>query len=177
MKVDIVMRWLLFQPKRLILKIRHGHRFLCGSKCKVSQFASIHLDSSKAKMALGDRVSIRSNAEIFAFGEGTLIVGAGTFINRNTIIGVFDKISIGRSVTIGPNVCIYDHNHGLHGNIDFEADEIIIGDNVWIGANVCILKGCKIGNNSVIGAGSVVTTDVPANSILIQKKENTFLEK
>lgn len=49
--------------------------------------------------------------------------------------------------------------------------------NVWIGANVIILKGVTIGENSVVSAGSIITKDVPANTILVQKRTNTLIEK
>ena len=42
---------------------------------------------------------------------------------------------------------------------------VIIGDNVWVGANCCLLPGCKIGDNSIVGAGSVVSKEIPPNEI------------
>lgn len=56
-------------------------------------------------------------------------------------------------------------------------DSVTIKQNVWIGANVIILKGVTIYENSVVSAGSIVTKDVPANTILIQKRTNTLINK
>ena len=53
-------------------------------------------------------------------------------------------------------------------------DDIVIGNNVWIGSGVIITKGVTIGDNAVVAAGSVVTKDVPAQTILIQKRESTY---
>ncbi|UKI50226.1 MAG: hypothetical protein L6U99_01840 [Clostridium sp.] len=53
---------------------------------------------------------------------------------------------------------------------EYTKGEILIGNNVWIGANCVILKNVKIGDNAVISAGSIVSKDVPANTILIQKE-------
>ena len=54
------------------------------------------------------------------------------------------------------------------------SDDIEIKKNVWIGANVIILKGVTIGDNSVIASGSIVTKNVPSNTVLIQKRQNTI---
>lgn len=51
-----------------------------------------------------------------------------------------------------------------------------IGDHVWIGANVTILKGVTIGENSVIASGSIVTKDVPANTMFLQKRYTTLID-
>lgn len=86
-------------------------------------------------------------------------------------------IKIGHGTSIGPGVYIYDHDHNYRNNQkSYSTKPILIGDNVWIGAGSIILKGVTIGNNSVISAGSIVTKDIPANTILIQKRENFLSE-
>ena len=76
-----------------------------------------------------------------------------------------ERIEIGSGTTIGPNVCIYDHDHNIKQGEDITAPGRIEND-VWIGAGCIILKGVTIGKNSVIAAGAVVTTDVPSFSIV-----------
>ena len=79
---------------------------------------------------------------------------------------------IGNHVMMGPNCCIYSFNH-RHDRIDIPMDSqgaeeekvVIIGDDVWIGSNVVILPGVKIGKGSIIGAGTIVTKDVPEYSV------------
>jgi acetyltransferase-like isoleucine patch superfamily enzyme len=73
---------------------------------------------------------------------------------------------------IGPNCYITDHDHGL--DLAFAplqqpmvSSPTKIGDRVWVGANVTILKGVNIGNDAVIGAGSVVTKDIPEKAIAV----------
>ena len=76
---------------------------------------------------------------------------------------------IGDNVFIGPNCGFYTSGHP----IDFEtrnkgleyAKPIKVGDNVWIGGNVCVMPGVTIGSNVVIGAGSIVTKDIPDNCV------------
>lgn len=177
MKIESLIRWLLFQPRKVWMKFRYKRRFKCGKMCRIAPSALLRIDSSEAELIFGDRISVRDNAEIFSFGKGSVVIGDGTFVNRNTIIGAYKRVEIGRSVTIGPNVCIYDHNHAISGKEGYEAKRIVIGARVWIGANVCILKGCTIGENAIIGAGCVVTTDVPANTILVQKRSNSYIQR
>lgn len=95
-------------------------------------------------------------------------IGSGTYANMNFTLIDDWKITIGRNVLIGPNVTLSTTGHAIHP--DHRADgmysfPITIGDNVWIGGNVMVLPGVTIGENSVIGAGSVVTKDIPANVV------------
>ena len=63
-----------------------------------------------------------------------------------------------------------DHDHDYKNCFkNFIKNEVLIKDNVWIGANVTVLKGVTIGKNCVIAAGSIVTKDVPDNSIYFNK--------
>lgn len=95
-------------------------------------------------------------------------IGEGTYANMGLTLIDDWKITIGKNCLIGPNVTIsttghpIDPQHRMDGMYSFP---ITIGDNVWIGGNVIILPGVSIGENSVIGAGSVVTRDIPANVV------------
>ena len=98
-------------------------------------------------------------------------IGENFYSNYNLVILDCAPVKIGDNVLIGPNVSIYTAGHPLHYEIrnqEYEyAFPIIIGDNVWIGGNVVINPGVSIGENSVIGSGSVVTKDIPKNIIAI----------
>lgn len=95
-------------------------------------------------------------------------IGEGTYANMNLTLIDDWQITIGKHVLIGPNVTLCTTGHSIHpkhradGMYSFP---ITIEDNVWLGANVIVLPGVTIGENSVIGAGSVVTRDIPANVI------------
>lgn len=92
-------------------------------------------------------------------------VGKNFFANYNCTIIDVAKVKIGDNCQIAPNVAIYTAGHPVHPaarNSAYEYGiEVTIGDNVWIGGNTVILPGVHIGSNTVIGAGSVVTKDIP----------------
>ena len=94
-------------------------------------------------------------------------LGEKFYANTGCIMLDVGKITIGDNVMFGPNVSIYTAGHPLHPesrNSGYEYGiPVSIGDNVWIGGSCVVLPGVKIGNNVVIGAGSVVTKDIPDN--------------
>ncbi len=96
-------------------------------------------------------------------------IGENFYSNHNLIILDVGRVKIGDNVQVAPNVSIYTAGHPVHPetrNTGYEYGiDITIGDNVWIGGSVSILPGVIIGDNAVIGAGSVVTKDIPANVI------------
>lgn len=96
-------------------------------------------------------------------------VGENFYANYNLTVLDVGKVRIGENVMLAPNVSLYTAGHPVHPdsrNSGYEYGiDITIGNNVWIGGNVCVLPGVTIGDNAVIGAGSVVTKDIPANVI------------
>ena len=92
-------------------------------------------------------------------------IGKNFYANYNCVFLDVGKIVIGDNCLLGPNVSIYTAGHPVHPaarNTLYEYGvDVTIGSNVWIGGNTVICPGVKIGDNAVIGAGSVVTRDVP----------------
>ena len=98
-------------------------------------------------------------------------VGNNFYMNHNCVILDPAKVVFGDNVFVGPNCGFYTAGHPLDFKIRNEGIEfakpIIVGNNVWFGGNVCVLPGVKIGDNVVIGAGSVVTKDIPSNTVAV----------
>lgn len=101
-----------------------------------------------------------------------IYIGSQTYINRNTFLDASLSIIIGQESAIGPNCYITDHDHSCEANLPpleqpLVSNPTYIGDRVWIGANVTVLKGVTIGNDAIIGAGSVVTKNIPERAIAV----------
>jgi maltose O-acetyltransferase len=98
-------------------------------------------------------------------------VGARTFINYGVVLLDVGTITIGEDVQVGPNVQFLTPTHPLDPETrraKWEAAKpITIGNNVWLGGGVIILPGVSIGENTVVGAGAVVTKDLPANVVAV----------
>ena len=125
----------------------------------------------------GKNVSINQNG-IFTYE--TISIGDDVFIGANAVIqSRYAEVIIGSHVALGPGVNIYGANHDFKsvGKYMSELTEppkknIIIEDDCWIGANVIILKGVHIGKGSVIGAGTILSYDIPPYSIVYGDKKN-----
>ncbi|MGV0919300.1 sugar O-acetyltransferase [Empedobacter falsenii] len=98
-------------------------------------------------------------------------IGKDFYSNHNLVILDCAKVTFGNNVFIGPNSGFYtaghptnvkDRNEGLE-----YAKPITVGDSVWFGGNVVVMPGVTIGDNTIIGAGSVVTKDIPSNVIAV----------
>ncbi|WP_162046557.1 sugar O-acetyltransferase [Vibrio taketomensis] len=98
-------------------------------------------------------------------------VGDYFYANFNLTLVDDTYITIGSHVMIGPNVTLSTAGHPVDPDRRRKVAQfnipITIGDNVWIGANVVVLPGVSIGENSVVGAGSIVTKDIPPNVVAV----------
>jgi maltose O-acetyltransferase len=107
--------------------------------------------------------------EIVSHKGSHISIGDHTFINYGTSITAYQEVKIGRHCLLGQHVRIVDKNeHGLEQReVAPAAAPVTIEDHVWIGAHTIILPGVCIGRNSAIGAGSVVTKDIPADCVAV----------
>jgi acetyltransferase-like isoleucine patch superfamily enzyme len=123
----------------------------------------------EGKIIAGDNFFLRqTNYQIVIYaGKGAEVkIGDNVTINQGAEISSAKQIVIGDSSLIGDHAIVYDTDwHGKDGQ-KAEAKPVIIGRHVWIGARAIILKGVKIGDNAIVGAGSVVTHDVETNTIV-----------
>lgn len=93
-------------------------------------------------------------------------IGKNVYINSGALFMAAGGIIIGDDTQIAANVQLISNNHDLDHRMVITCKPVTIGRNVWIGAGATILPGVSIGDNSVVGAGSVVTKDVPSDTIV-----------
>ncbi len=114
---------------------------------------------------IGDASKIRCH-------EGRVEIGPKTVIGQECTISAYQRVRIGEQCVIADRAMFIDFDHGV-----VEVDrpirvqgiykrDVVVGSNVWIGYGACILRGVRVGDNSIVGTNSVVTRDVPANSVV-----------
>ena len=162
----------LFQP-HLLLRLRHPYAYIASE-------TKIRYDSVKdIYIGLGGRIN--DYTTIFCVSQNKkrpnskLYIGEGTYIGEfNNIRAAGGIIRIGKNCNISQHISMIASNHSIALGMNISSQKwdesktgITIGDDVWIGANCVILPGVHIHNGAVIGAGSVVTKDIPANAIAV----------
>ncbi len=154
--------------------------FRCSKRVRID--APIRIGGGKGTLNIENNVWLGWDAAQ-KLGKGTILlqprlagsvitVGAHTQMNNNVSIVAMGKISIGEHCLIGDMTSIIDCDfHEIEpdkrGDGVGPIEPVSIGNNVWIGSRVLILRGVAIGDNSVIGAGSIVTKSIPSNSLAV----------
>lgn len=146
-----------------------------GRGCKFFGSTNIYRQKGSVIM-LGNELVFRSwpNSNLIGINRrcsistlrqgGAVVIGDGCGFS-GTVIGAFVKIELGRNVRCGANTLITDSDWHDDDPRSGGSKPVYIGDNVWLGEGVKVLKGVTIGNNSLIGAGSIVVSDIPANVV------------
>jgi acetyltransferase-like isoleucine patch superfamily enzyme len=160
--VTLILRWAWLKVRWRGRLRTDGLCFVCpGVKLEIGRDATITL----GRWAwLGHGTKVRAH-------EGEVSIGAKTVLGQECTISAYKNVSIGRECIIADRVMMIDFDHGM---VEVERPireqgiykrDVQIGHNVWIGYGACVLRGVTIGNNSVIGTSSVVTRDVPENTV------------
>jgi acetyltransferase-like isoleucine patch superfamily enzyme len=114
---------------------------------------------------IGDRSKIRCH-------EGVVEIGDKTVMGQECTISAYQRVRIGEQCVIADRAMFIDFDHGV-AEVErpirvqgIYKRDVEVGSNVWVGYGACILRGVRVGDNSIIGTNAVVTKDVPANAVV-----------
>jgi acetyltransferase-like isoleucine patch superfamily enzyme len=126
--------------------------------------------SGCGEVVLGEGVGLNGTVvpiELVTYDSGRIEIGNHTFVNYGSSIAARASVKIGSYCLLGHYTFVMDngqHDVVRHAELP-QSEPVIIEDNVWIGSKAVILPGVRIGSRAVIGAGSVVTKDIPARCV------------
>lgn len=150
--------------------IRNANKLSLGDNTVVERSVQLVIDAKNSFINLGTDAYLASYCLLRTF-EGWITAGTNLGVSNFSFLAGQGGLRIGDNVRIGPHVVIYASNHIFNdphipiAKQGMSARGITIEDDIWIGAGAIILDGVRIGKGSVIGAGAVVTKDIPPYSI------------
>lgn len=130
------------------------------------------------RIYFGKKTTFRKDFSLMIGENGSVKIGDDCFFNNHCSVNSLQSVEIGDGSIFGEGVKIYDHNHRFRDPENgikeqgYSVSSVKIGAHCWIGSNVVVLKGATIGNNCVVGAGCIVSGNVPDNSIVKIPYEN-----
>jgi acetyltransferase-like isoleucine patch superfamily enzyme len=122
---------------------------------------------NSANVQVGNDCLLKEAIYIRAGTDGSVIIKDRAALNSLCRLYGHGSIEIGEDTQLGPGTLVTTTDHDYYDHLRTRFRPVMIGKGVWIGANVTILPGVKIGDYAVIGAGAVVTKDIPSQSVAV----------
>lgn len=177
--------------KRYVFRRGSVWKSSCYYECIGGEGSMVHIagaidnaSGSKSNVVIGNETYVAGILKV-ASNSGSIVIGDRVYIGEGTRIYSSKSVRIGNDVQIAHNCNIFDNNihsldsserrkeffhninHGWSKLYDLKESNVVIEDNAWLGACVTLLKGVSVGESAIIGAGSVVTEDVPAFTVVV----------
>ena len=150
----------------------HHSAISFGAHIFIDDRAVIFQAGDGGSVQLGDWVQVHRDVIIQTGAGGTVTIGPEVRLQTRCILSAFKgHIIIGKGVGLAPNCVLYPYNHGVAPDKPVREQPleskggIIIEDEAWLGVGVTVLDGVRIGKGAVVGAGSIVTKDIPEGAI------------
>lgn len=154
--------------------IIYHDKIIFGKNIFIGDRVRIFNDRDGGKVKIGDKVRIFDYTFLQTGEEGQITIGEDTNIHPRCQLSAYkSSIIIGNGVHIAPNCAFFPYDHGIRAGEDIfqqpltSKGDIIIKDFAWIGTGVIVVSGGKVGEGAVIGAGSLVNTEIPDFAIAV----------
>jgi serine acetyltransferase len=154
---------------RTVLAMRGGR---IGRGCTIQRGVMLACAPDRP-IILGDGVSLMQGVVLSTGKSGRIVIEDNVYIGEYGVVTSNAEIRIGRDTIIAPHADLVDFNHGFddvgRNVVDqpVSAAPIVIGRDVWLGAGVKVLRGVRIGDQAVVGAGAAVRTNVPDRGVAV----------
>lgn len=159
-------------------KLCYGSRFSVHFVQRISPGCALKV-YEKGTIRIERNTEFASGCDFQVHGKGCLSIGEATYFNKYCMISAHQSIRIGGHCMFGPGVKIFDNNHmfskaeGVSSKLT--KGNIVIGNHCWIASDVIILKGAHIGDRCVVGAGCVISGEVPADTLVKQSQHLEYV--
>ncbi|MCH9670717.1 MAG: acyltransferase [Gammaproteobacteria bacterium] len=155
------------------VSLQYPNNIELGANCRIARNAVLRANTGQCPgLTLGDQVSVLENG-LFGTNEGHIHIGDRSWFGPGCLIYGNGGVDIGDDVLIAAHTSINTVSHNADRcDIAINAQgtycaPVVIENDVWIGLNVCVLQGVRIGRGAIVGAGAVVTRDIPPWSIAL----------
>ena len=152
------------------LRLRHRGRLRTDGLCFICP--RVKLEIGRGTVLRVGRWAWIGHGSKIRVHEGEVSIGAKTVIGQECTISAYQRVSIGRECILADRVMLIDFDHGV---VEVERPirlqgiykrDVHVGHNVWMGYGACVLRGVRIGDNSIVGTNAVVTRSAPDNAVL-----------